>query len=95
MINTIAFGFENVSVYREAMGGTFRWRNSRAKSITWNFFVRVIILENTTDSLNRLNILVSPRIIAVKRVILMRRSIRQSEIDSDTQVDLAASKNVL
>ena len=52
-------------------------------------------MENITDRFDSVEILVLVHIQVVKRVSLRRVSVTESEIDRDTKLDFAATKDVL
>ena len=52
-------------------------------------------MENITDRFDSVEIFVLVHIQVVKRVSLRRVSVTESEIDRDTQLDFAATKDVL
>jgi hypothetical protein len=93
--NAITFWLKNISVNRKTMGSSSLWGNSSAKPIARDLFIRVIILKDTTNWLNSLNVLISLWILTMQRVVFIRGSIGQCEIDCNTQIDLASTKHIL
>lgn len=68
--------------------------DARAKSIRGNELVRVVVLEDAADSLQRLQVLVAVRVPIMQRVVLGCLAIRGREVDGDDEVQLAATKDV-
>ncbi len=83
--NTITFWVENVAVERKAMVCSLieRW-NRRSKPKSGYFFIRVVVLQNTSYTFNCVVVLVLIDITGVmQRVWFARLDVRQSKVDRD------------
>lgn len=93
-VDSVLLGPEDVTVQRKAVRGSVLRPDTRTEPISWNLFVRIIILKDFADCLNGLHILIL-RSHVVKRAALVGSPIRESEVDSNVEIDLAASEDVL
>ena len=93
--NAIAFRIENISVQGETMRrSSIYWGNDCSKSISWYFFIRIIILKNASYCFQCLQILILLIILVVKRVYLWGLTIRSCKVNCNIQINLASSKNI-
>lgn len=73
----------------------FIGRHCSAKAIKLDLLIAVVELKNGAHAADDLQVLIALWVEVVQRVVLVGRTIRQSEIDCDRQVYLAPSKDVL
>lgn len=96
-VDAVALGLEAVAVERElvesAAGHGARQLGSEA--IGRNHLVLVVVLQDTADSPQSLQVLVPRRIPIVQRVMLILRAIGRGEVNGHMKVNLAAAENVL
>ena len=69
-------------------------RNSSSEPKDWYLLVCVIVLQDGSDRPNRVQVLVLLHVKIVQRGRLVRAAIRESEIYSNGQANLAASEDV-
>ena len=95
MIDSVTLRFKNVTIESKTVrSGARRW-NSSSESVSGNFFVRVIILQDFSNSFDSLYILITFWIFTMKRIPCFGVTIRQSKVDSNIQIDLASPENIL
>lgn len=95
-IDAVALGQEDVAVESKAM----RWSvqllmNLSTKSVCWYLLVGVIVLKDVADCSQSLEVLVLVGVPVVEGVAGRWRSVRQSKINRNVQVDLATTEDVL
>lgn len=95
-VNAIAFRLKDVTIQCETVWcSAFCWWNQPTKAVKRNLFICIIVLQNFTNCPYSLQIFISPRITAMKRVAgLSWVTVWQGEIDSDIQVYFTPSKDV-
>lgn len=87
---------EDITVQGEAVRGTVRVGRDRAtEAVQVDLLVRIIELQDVAHVLDRLKVLVALGVEVMQGGWLARVTIRQSEIDGDREVDLAATENIL
>lgn len=85
-LDTITLRIETVAIKRKFMESCFTSHNIReksAKSICWNSFLSVVVLQNATDSPQGLDILIPIWITIMKRISLSLRAIRSCKVNSN------------
>ena len=70
-------------------------RDCCAKTEDWDLLIGIIVLEDVAYGLNRIEILVPLHIEVMERVWLLGVTIRECEVDSDGEANLATAENIL
>lgn len=87
---------ENVSIQCEAMGGSLVvGRHCSSEPVELDLLVGVVMLQDASNALDDLHILVFRRVEIVERSGVVGRSVRESEINGDGKVYFASAKDVL
>lgn len=86
----------NIPIQRKAVTGILLSRKFTSESERWKGFIGTILLKNISNRKNSLLILVWKLWIHImKRAHLINSAIRCREINSDLQIDLTSSKNIV
>lgn len=87
---------ETVTVHREAVSRSLAvWRHTSTEAKQIDVLVSVVVLQNAAHRLHHLQVLVLRHVEVVKRIGGVRRTITQSEINCDRQINVATSEDVL
>lgn len=87
---------EDVAIHRETVvRALVVWGHAGTETEKIDLFIGVIVLQDTADLVNHLQILVAGRVKVVERLRGAGVPITQREVDRDGQVNIAAAKNVL
>ena len=96
LLDAIDTRVENVTVEGEAVGASVRigW-NGATEPVQIDLLVGVVELEDVTNTLDGVQVLVPVRVHVMERVGGAGIPVGQGEVDSDGEIDRATTKNVL
>ena len=94
-VDAVALWREHVAVESKLVPSSPIAIDVGAEAVSWNHLVLVVILENISHRSERLQVLISARIIAVQRVRLAILPVRRGKVNGYTQAQLASAEDVL
>ena len=93
-IDPVALGVEDVTVESEAVRGCLGMLEFGAETEERELFIGVVVLQDISNRLQSLVILIVLQVPRVERVWTLGIPITESEINRDGQVELTATENV-